>query len=718
MSNPESNILKWRFDVSTFRLIGRELITDRITALFELVKNCYDANSTRVDIFFENVSSINSNSKITIKDNGYGMEFNDIRDKWMVIGTSNKRKEPYSAEPFRRRCVGEKGIGRFAVDKLGDKVNILTKKNEAIQKLNVEIDWNKYETSFQQIENAQKDGNDFQKEEEKIILFTDIENTYLYEEAEKDEQGTTLIISGIREIWTDKDIDRLYKELTKLVSPFYPPNPPFDIYILSDEYSTYKEKTPVKVDTIQYASHFAGIGFNKEKQNQEELYFDKTEGIIKTRNIPMKSFGLVAMKLYYFDETAKKRYHTKYKNDDTRIDGVKIYRDGLITTPFAEFEAHPDKKRDILGIDKRLWRDIFNRLSTRDIIGIVDITKEYNPNIIDATNRQDFVDNMEYRELKEFIISQIDVFSELRIYEREKKKANVVDELKKASEDVNTFINIIETIEKTNPTLKPELLQLKKQAKQVDTAVRKGYSEQKRAEKEFLRKENIYLSLMSLQDYAANMSHAVRTSLGKIKDKAEFFKLHYPDSKLEEYFKLYAIEIYEEMTILKKVIDYMLSYAGSNIPFDDFDVKMLIENLFAEYQGRFENENITPKIEIRDNFIVNANKQFFADIFQNLIDNSIKALKGISDKIIKCSGYIENNSFILFFSDNGSGIKREDREKVFELYYTTTAEDGGAGLGLFIVKTRIEALKGIVESVDNEFLPTGATIKITLPFRK
>ena len=57
MNNTESNTLKWRFDVSTFRLIGRDLITDRITALFELVKNCYDANATRVDVIFENVSS-------------------------------------------------------------------------------------------------------------------------------------------------------------------------------------------------------------------------------------------------------------------------------------------------------------------------------------------------------------------------------------------------------------------------------------------------------------------------------------------------------------------------------------------------------------------------------------------------------------------------------------------------------------------------------------
>ena len=76
----EQGTLKWRFDVSTFQLIGRELITDRVTALFELVKNSYDANARKVSVIFENVQPSKDNpevpvlgSRITIKDDGYGM---------------------------------------------------------------------------------------------------------------------------------------------------------------------------------------------------------------------------------------------------------------------------------------------------------------------------------------------------------------------------------------------------------------------------------------------------------------------------------------------------------------------------------------------------------------------------------------------------------------------------------------------------------------------
>src|SRR5690606_13863655 len=104
------------------------------------------------------------------------------------------------------------------------------------------------------------------------------------------------------------------------------------------------------------------------------------------------------------------RYNAAYKNDDTRIDGIKIYRDGVIATPFAEFQSDTDKRRDILGIDKRRWRGTFDKIGTREIIGIVDITKANNPHIIDATNRQDFIDNEEYRLLKEFIFEQLSAF--------------------------------------------------------------------------------------------------------------------------------------------------------------------------------------------------------------------------------------------------------------------------------------------------------------------
>ncbi len=713
----EDKKLKWRFDISTFRLIGRELITDRITALFELVKNCYDANATRVDVVFENVSydnavvddttkevRVNPGSKIVIEDNGYGMSFEDIRDKWMVIGTASKRTSPFSPRPFGRRCVGEKGIGRFAVDKLGDKVNIVTKKEEDDRWLNVEIDWNSY---FNEVS---------PDEREHIRLFTDIENKYDYLDRNEGSgvSGTKLIVSSVREFWSKDDISRFYKEANKIVSPYTLLNPPFKIYITAREYG-WVEK-PVEPDKIDFATEEAEITYRDGIQ--ETLYFDKDKGCIAKKDGPLRIFGGISLKIFYFDENARRNYYRKYKDVNNRIDGIKIYRDGIIATPFAEAEANPDRKRDILGIDKRLWQDIFNRISTREIIGILDITKDGNPKIIDATNRQDFIDNREYRELKEFILEQLRAFEELKIYKRELKRASVSDELKTAKENVDTFAHSVNRVIETNPDLKKDLQPLVEQATKAGTSVKKAIEEQKKAEKEYIRKENMYLSIMSLQEYAIHIAHAVRTSLGKIQRKAEFFDKYYPDPEEEEYFKLYAKEIYQEMLVLNQVIDFMLSYSKSGLNFEDLNLNELVSGLFKSYETSLKAENIRSVVEIPDNLRINTNRQFFMDILQNMISNSVKALKGVPDKTIKCSGYISENDLILSMSDNGIGIPLEKREWVFGVFNTTTAESGGAGIGLYVVKTRVESLKGKVEVVDSEFGKVGTTIKITLPFKK
>ena len=713
----EDKKLKWRFDISTFRLIGRELITDRITALFELVKNCYDANATRVDVVFENVSydnavvddttkevRVNPGSKVVIEDNGYGMSFEDIRDKWMVIGTASKRTSPFSPRPFGRRCVGEKGIGRFAVDKLGDKVNIVTKKEEDDRWLNVEIDWNSY---FNEVS---------PDEREHIRLFTDIENKYDYLDRNEGSgvSGTKLIVSSGREFWSKDDISRFYKEANKIVSPYTLLNPPFKIYITAREYG-WVEK-PVEPDKIDFATEEAEITYRDGIQ--ETLYFDKDKGCIAKKDGPLRIFGGISLKIFYFDENARRNYYRKYKDVNNRIDGIKIYRDGIIATPFAEAEANPDRKRDILGIDKRLWQDIFNRISTREIIGILDITKDGNPKIIDATNRQDFIDNREYRELKEFILEQLRAFEELKIYKRELKRASVSDELKTAKENVDTFAHSVNRVIETNPDLKKDLQPLVEQATKAGTSVKKAIEEQKKAEKEYIRKENMYLSIMSLQEYAIHIAHAVRTSLGKIQRKAEFFDKYYPDPEEEEYFKLYAKEIYQEMLVLNQVIDFMLSYSKSGLNFEDLNLNELVSGLFKSYETSLKAENIRSVVEIPDNLRINTNRQFFMDILQNMISNSVKALKGVPDKTIKCSGYISENDLILSMSDNGIGIPLEKREWVFGVFNTTTAESGGAGIGLYVVKTRVESLKGKVEVVDSEFGKVGTTIKITLPFKK
>ena len=701
--------LQWRVDVNAFRLLGRELITDRITAIFELVKNCYDANAENVKVSFFNIASNPKDGQIIISDDGTGMSFKDIKDKWMVVGTNSKRVELYSEAPYNRKFVGEKGVGRFAVDKLGERVEIKTKKRGEENWLHVKINWDEYESLSKKSTQSQ------------LSLFTEVKNKYSYEKGLIDEHGTEIIISNIYDVWTTNDIERLYKELSKLVSPFYPVTPPFEISIDSNEFLEYTNKV-VKPDPVKYYSHYAEVKYDTIKEVQESLYFNSKTGELDKKHIPKQIFGPIRLRIYYFDEAAKRRYRAAYKNDDTRIDGIKIYRDGIIATPFAEYEQQLDKKRDILGLDKRRYSFAFDTVGTREVIGVLDITKNDNPLIIDATNRQDFIDNTEYRRLKEFIIEQLSAFEELKRHERVIKRSIVENKLIDASTDVKIFEKELQkierAIEKTNPTAKENISRLKEQAKGLHQIISKGISEQKKYQKEVERKEKVLYRLVSMQEFASLITHAVRTSIAKVKHLGEFFKLNYPNQSLEKYFKQYSVVIYREMETLLAVTDFMLSFANVDPEsFEEFNLSELVKGLLENhYKDVFRKENIHLEVDIKDDFLIETNKEAFQDIFQNLVSNSIKALKDVSDKKIKCTGYLNTDSFVIYFSDNGYGIDMNDKEWIFGLYNTRTAELGGAGLGLYIVEKQILALNGKIEVVENEFKPTGATFKITIPF--
>lgn len=705
--------LKWRFDVNTFRLLGRDLITDRITAVYELVKNCYDANATKVDVSFIDVTKLGESSKIVITDNGIGMSFIDIRDKWMVVGTNSKRTKLYSDPPFNRKFVGEKGIGRFAVDKLGERVEIRTKEKGTKDWLCVKINWDEYEQIATTSTQSSK----------QLSLFTEIENQYFYEKGKEEEHGTVITISKVAETWSRNDIDRLNKELSKLVSPFYPISPAFNIWLQSNEIADFTDKQ-IKPESIKFYSHHAEIAFHETENAQETLFFNFETGMIDKKKIPIQKFGPVKIKIFYFNEAAKKRYSGVYKNDDAKIDGIKIYRDGVITTPFAEYEADTDKRRDVLGIDKRRWRGTFDTISTREVIGVVDITKEKNPRIIDATNRQDFLANEEYGLLKEFILTQLKAFEDVKTFERSAKRSKVENELIDAGKDIKDFERELEqfagqaeTID--DPAINRLVTTLRTLTKETHTLINKSISEQKKYQKEVERKEKVLYSLISMQEYASMIAHAVRTSIAKVKHLGEFIKENYPNPKFDRYYSMYAVSIYNEMNTLISVTDFMLSFANIDGAFEEFDIASLITDLLKnQYEGLFGAEAISLKIDIKDDFIIETNKKAFQDIFQNLVSNSVKALKNATDKKIKCTGFLDTDKFVLYFSDNGCGVQDEDREWIFGLFNTRTAEQGGAGMGLYIVDTILKSLKGSIEVVENEFKPTGTTFKIVLPFNK
>jgi len=708
MENSKIKNLKFKFDVSAYRLLGRELITDRITALFELVKNSYDANAENVFVEFININPTSSESKIIIRDDGIGMTFEDIRDKWMVIGTSSKRRNTKSPAPFFRKVAGKKGVGRFAVDKLGAKLLLKTKRSDSKKLVYLETDWSFYAQEEHLQLKIDFDG--------KQKLFTDVENKYWFDELDDSSHGTTLEISIVTDVWSEKDIYRASKELSKLILPNFTQKYPFNVFLNAPQYNDYKKKK-IESQAIEHATLKVELGYNIKNRLQEVLVVKGSE--LSKTFVPERPCGLVGFTLYYYDQKSKAKFN---KLTDDRIDGIKVYRDGLIATPFAEYVDKRDEQKDLFGIDKRRWSGFFDRLSTRDLLGWVDISDERNSEIIDATNRQDFVDNKAWKELKTFVIEQI---SKIEDYNKKKKTTareqsssefnNASQEIGNIRQEINKLIQATTSIEG-----KRQLEGVSIKLTKAQASVKKSLSDYQKMEQEKKQQENLFFSLVSLQTYAAMLSHITRTSIGRIKREVEYIAKWIFTSKKNENCQKYGKYVFNEMNNLGSAIDFMLKYAKDDQGFTEINVKTTIEHIFNTiYASTFEKKRIIPLLEINKDLVIRYNPKSFEDIFDNLISNSFKALKNISgEKIIKCSAIVEKDQFIIYFSDNGCGIKKEDKERIFDVFFTTTSEEGGAGLGLFIVKSRLEAMSGSIEVVESEFRPTGATFKIILPFKK
>lgn len=712
----ENNIEKmhFKFDVSTFRLLGRELITDRITALFELVKNCYDANAQNVEIFFGQVGEKSTNSIITIKDDGIGMSYSDLKNKWMVIGTSSKRRKRISPPPCSRVVAGKKGVGRFAVDKLGGCLVLKTKQSGEKQWHCLKTDWTQYSAE----EDKQLKIN-FENGEKK--LFTDIDNLYWTEMAESDsDHGTILEITSLNDSWTNDDVERAYKELSKIVRPTLDIKYPFNVYLCAPEYKDYNSKRKVESFVLSKATLHYELSYRYDETAGKyfQQVLKENKGVISVVEEEAKVFGPIGLSIYYYNQNAKKQF----KQSDANIDGVKIYRDGIIATPFAEYNSDRNAQKDLFGIDKRRYSGFFDKLSTRDLIGWLDITDKLNPNIKDSTNRQDFVDNKEWADLKVFVISQIHQIEEFLKHSKNQKKVENFAKLEKADNDINDIKKKIDSIKAksffASPEAEKELADITNRLTSLKDTVSASTSDIKQLEEEKREQENIMFSLVSLQTYAGQISHIVRTSLGQIERSAEFVAKWVPlHEKVDKTVK-HASKISHEMKSLSTAMDFMLSYAKDDSTFRPFSVQNAMDELFnRRYVYTFEQNNIEATFSVNEDVELLYNQKAFQDMFGNLIDNSVKALHNSSEGKIKCTIMHEQKQLVILFSDNGPGIPLENRERVFDLFFTTTADYGGAGLGLYIVKTRLEAIQGSISLVDSE-LDSGATFKITIPFNK
>jgi len=351
------------------RLMGRDLLPDDNSAIEELVKNAYDSNATEVTITI--VRPWNGHTgEIEIRDNGSGLSLTDFRRLWMRAGYSEKTGKPLPKTA--RIQTGEKGIGRFAADKLGEKLAVITKPKKATKALRVVFDWKKFE--------------------QKRKLLSDI--PIYYEQVEEPlltgtQSGTILRIEKLRAAWDDKAILSLRRRLAHLLDP-YQQEQQFSIKLLAPSPKLSGEIVPPEIKGPDFEweitrSATGDVKVRRRRSNPStngDVTWTDWETIITESEAlnEVQEFGPFHARLAYFVDRPKKA------SVGDALPGITVFRDGFRVEPQGSAAA------DWLGLlAKRAKRAGHMPLVPSRLFGFVAISRDENPKLQDATNRRAFI---------------------------------------------------------------------------------------------------------------------------------------------------------------------------------------------------------------------------------------------------------------------------------------------------------------------------------------
>src|ERR1051326_3710666 len=218
MSTIESNIKDqgteiFRPHARLVSILGDQLITSKWVGVIELVKNCYDADASKVNVRFLNFDTPES-AVIEIEDNGDGMTLDIIRNVWMRPATPHKLNQKKSIErrytKKGRLMQGDKGVGRFAVYKLGNHVEIFTK-TDMTDEVQLSLNFRQYAAS-----------DEFAPEEVPQEFLDQIHNRWRVnveptEIKNAEGKGTLIRITDLRSRWNYQDLARLEVAFQRMI---------------------------------------------------------------------------------------------------------------------------------------------------------------------------------------------------------------------------------------------------------------------------------------------------------------------------------------------------------------------------------------------------------------------------------------------------------------------------------------------------------------------
>lgn len=432
--------LPFRPRARLLQLLGDQLIGTPRLAVFELVKNGYDADAEKVTVTLTGLDTLEPT--IVVEDDGDGMTRETIRDIWLVPAHDHREAQRKALRRTRlnRLPLGEKGLGRFAVHKLGDRIELITRAKNSLE-CAVTIDWDVL-IKEPYLSNA------------KVVVRTRKPEIFKGKKT-----GTKLTISRLREAnWSRGEVRRLLRQITSISSPFSDRSDRFETALLVPDHTEWVsgisdvdvllERAPWKFtftlenSLLNWTYEFRGVTGIKlapRKAGKDgvplliapdrdiDLY--GTNQGLKTSRLKRitadenqsKGIGPVSGQFYVFDRD--REILTKLGDSllvQSFLDengGVRVYRDSIRVYNYGE------PGDDWLGLDLRRVNTPTRNISRNIIVGAVDLSLEFSTDLTEKTNREGFVENDAYRRLRQIVLGALAILEVERKIDKDNIRA-------------------------------------------------------------------------------------------------------------------------------------------------------------------------------------------------------------------------------------------------------------------------------------------------------
>ncbi len=692
--------------------LGDQLIKNESIALVELVKNSYDADANIVNIYMENVDEPKKGI-IIIEDDGYGMSAFIVENVWLEPGSDFKTQKIKSLEvspKYERLPIGEKGIGRFGVHKLGNVIEMTTKSADS-KEVFVRIDWTDFD-NYKYLED---------------VPITIIERTtpLLFKDGKT---GTNISISDLRKKWERGIAREVKRSITALASPFDVNDsfkPSFDILdkpgwfqgLLKweevKEYSLFYFKVTLSGNSIaEFEYNFTPWQSMTKLSHREILTDDSLIETFKTikyslgdhegevLDLRKYKIGTVVFEGYIFDQdsfvlkmgVSDKVGFKKYLKTNG---GVKVFRDKLRVYDYGEPE------NDWLELDYRRFQQPAKRISNNILLSAISIDRKDSADLIEKTNREGFVENDAYEAFRQAILHSINIVETLR-YQDKLKLREKYGPTPKSSPVMSTLGEAKRYVEE-----KVKETEVKTQIIKYFNKIETDY---KTISENLLKAAGAGLSMSVIVHEVEKIIYEVEKVLKSEKASERALNLIKHLSSLIDGYAEIIRKSSQSQENLILIIDQAL-----------FNTEFRLNAHNVEIIKDYKNFKGYSKIKVAKNLLIGT--------IINLVDNSMywldqKGFKAIENKEKFCKkifvGIEEEEKYLnLIIADNGTGflIPTDDITEPF-----VSAKPGGMGLGLNIASEIMEAHKGKIIFPENgdfeipEEFKDGATI--VLAFKK